>query len=65
MNSVQLEILKIDKQWYHEVKKNPSIPLFICLGEKHEVDLFDTYFKFQGSEEASTHDIFLDRKSVV
>jgi Tfp pilus assembly protein PilF len=59
MNSVQLELVKLDKQWYREVKKNPDTPLFVCLGEKHELNLFDTYCKYQISEQASTQDIFL------
>ena len=59
MNSAQLELLKIDKQWYGEVKKNPDLPLFVCLGEKHELGMFDLYFKYQISEESSTNDLFL------
>jgi hypothetical protein len=34
MNSVQLELLKLDKKWYKTVKQSPQVPLYVCLGGK-------------------------------
>ncbi|TWP31365.1 tetratricopeptide repeat protein [Apibacter muscae] len=59
MNSVQLEVLKLDKQWYREIKNSPQSPLYVCLGEKHELRLLEGYFKSQSSDQAKTKDLFL------
>lgn len=59
MNPVQLELFKIDKQWQQVVRKHPSETLFLCLGERHEVNLFEAYFKYQLTEESRTDDMFL------
>ncbi|WP_129717532.1 tetratricopeptide repeat protein [Pedobacter sp. SYP-B3415] len=59
MNPVHLEMVKIDRRWKQVVRENPASPLFICLGEKHEVHLFETYFKYQLREDARTDDMYL------
>ncbi|WP_118951991.1 tetratricopeptide repeat protein [Taibaiella helva] len=59
MNPVQLEIVKIDRQWQREVRQHPDTPLFICLGERHELNLFEAYFKYQLSDESTSDDLFL------
>lgn len=59
MNPIQLEILKIDRQWQQEVKQHPEAPLFIGLGERHELNLFESYFKYQLSDDATSTDIFM------
>jgi len=59
MNPVQLELFKIDKQWQQVVRKYPLETLFLCLGERHEVNLFEAYFKYQLTEESRTDDMFL------
>ncbi len=59
MNPVQLEIVKMDRQWQQEVKQHPDVPLFICLGERHELNLFEAYFKYQLSPDSNSRDIFL------
>lgn len=59
MNPIQLEMLKIDRQWQQVVRQNPLETLFLCLGERHEVNLFEAYFKYQLTEESRTNDMFL------
>ncbi len=59
MNPIQLELFKIDKQWQQIIRKHPSENLFIGLGERHEVNLFEAYFKYQLTEESKTNDMFL------
>jgi len=59
MNPIQLELFKIDKQWQQVVRQHPSETLFLCLGERHEVNLFEAYFKYQLTEESRTDDMFL------
>ncbi|CAH0199410.1 hypothetical protein SRABI27_01704 [Pedobacter sp. Bi27] len=59
MNPIQLELFKIDKQWQQVVRQHPSETLFLCLGERHEVNLFEAYFKYQLTEESRTNDMFL------
>ena len=59
MNPIQLEMLKIDRQWQQVVRQNPIETLFLCLGERHEVNLFEAYFKYQLTEESRTNDMFL------
>ncbi len=56
---MQLEILKIDRQWQQEVKQNPDALLFIGLGERHELNLFENYFKYQLSDDSTSQDIFM------
>ena len=59
MNPVRLELLKIDRQWYEQVKAHTDKPLFVCLGEKHTLNIFDVYFKSHGADEVESDDIFL------
>lgn len=59
MDPIQLELLKIDRQWQQEVRQQPDTPLFICLGERHELNLFESYFKYQLSDDSTTQDIFM------
>ena len=59
MNSVRLELLKIDRQWYDQVKGHADKPLFVCLGEKHGLELFDAYFKSHSADGMESHDLFL------
>jgi tetratricopeptide (TPR) repeat protein len=59
MDPIQLEILKIDRQWQQEVRQYPDVPLFICLGERHELNLFESYFKYQLSDDSTAEDIFM------
>lgn len=59
MNPVRLELLKIDRQWYEQVKAHTDKPLFVCLGEKHTMDMFDTYFRSHGADEVESDDFYL------
>ena len=59
MNSVRLELLKIDRQWYGQVKGHAGKPLFVCLGEKHGLKLFDAYFKSRSADGMESRDLFL------
>ena len=59
MNSVRLELFKIDRQWYDQVKGHADKPLFVCLGEKHRLKLFDAYFKSHSADGMESHDLFL------
>ncbi|WP_419867825.1 tetratricopeptide repeat protein [Chryseobacterium sp. CT-SW4] len=59
MNPVDLELVKLKRQWQNVVKLNEDKPMFICLGEKHETDLFDGFIKSRLSEDYDGEDIFL------
>ena len=59
MNPVRLELLKIDRQWHEQVKAHTDKPLFVCLGEKHMLNMFDVYFKSHGADEVESDDFFL------
>ena len=59
MNSVRLELLKIDRLWYGQVKGHAGKPLFVCLGEKHGLKLFDAYFKSRSADGMESRDLFL------
>ncbi|GAB0155195.1 hypothetical protein CHRYSEOSP005_04560 [Chryseobacterium sp. Alg-005] len=59
MNPVDLELVKLNRQWKHEVSRNENIPMLICHGEKHETDLFDGFMKSRLSEDYEGEDIFL------
>ncbi|WP_415326069.1 tetratricopeptide repeat protein [Chryseobacterium sp. MMS23-Vi53] len=59
MNPVDLELVKLKRQWQNVVKTNGKKPMFICLGEKHETDLFDGFIKSRLSEDYDGEDIFL------
>ncbi|GAA4152194.1 hypothetical protein GCM10022217_06790 [Chryseobacterium ginsenosidimutans] len=59
MNPVDLELVKLKRQWQNVVKANDKKPMFICLGEKHETDLFDGFIKSRLSEDYDGEDIFL------
>lgn len=58
MTPVDLELLKIDRQWKKELKQNPGAALYICSGEKHEVQLFDGLMKSKMGDD-DDGDIFL------
>ena len=59
MNSVRLELLKIDRLWHGQVKGHADKPLFVCLGEKHGLKLFDAYFKSRSADGMESRDLFL------
>ncbi|WP_412850565.1 tetratricopeptide repeat protein [Chryseobacterium sp. PMSZPI] len=59
MNPVDLELVKLKRQWRKVVAKNAEKPMLICVGEKHETDLFDGFIKSKLSEDADEGDIFL------
>lgn len=62
MNSVQLELIKLDKLWSKTIKQTPSTPLYVCLGEKQELKLFEAYFDYQNSDASNTQHIFISLK---
>ncbi len=59
MNAVYLEMVKLGKKWNQEIKKNPEAISFVLLGEKPQNQLFETYFKYQLSDESKTNDTYL------
>ena len=59
MNPVDLELVKLKRQWRNVVAKNEKMPMLICLGEKHETELFDGFIKSKLSEDYDEEDIFL------
>nr|WP_315034744.1 hypothetical protein [uncultured Chryseobacterium sp.] len=59
MNPVDLELVKLKRQWQKVVSKNEEKPMLICLGEKHETDLFDGFLKSKLSEDEEGEDVFL------
>ncbi|WP_228375331.1 hypothetical protein [Chryseobacterium sp. UNC8MFCol] len=59
MNPVDLELVKLKRQWKKVVSKNEEKPMLICVGEKHETDLFDGFLKSKLSEDEEGNDIFL------
>lgn len=59
MNPVDLELVKLKRQWQKVVSKNEEKPMLICIGEKHETDLFDGFIKSKLSEDEESNDIFL------
>ncbi|WP_449399273.1 hypothetical protein [Chryseobacterium wanjuense] len=59
MNPVDLELVKLKRQWQNVVKTNGEKPMLICLGEKHETDLFDGFLKSRLSEDYDGEDVFL------
>ena len=59
MNSVRLELLKIDRLWHGQVKGHADKPLFVCLGERHGLKLFDAYFKSRSADGMESRDLFL------
>ncbi|EJL74241.1 tetratricopeptide repeat protein [Chryseobacterium populi] len=59
MNPVDLELVKLKRQWQNVVSKNDEKPMLICLGEKHETELFDGFIKSRLSEDDDGEDIFL------
>lgn len=59
MNPVHLEMIKIHKKWYQELKANSNSITYVLLGEKYETQLFETYFKYQLSDDALSDDIFM------
>lgn len=59
MNPVDLELVKIKRQWQKVVSQNKETPMLIALGEKHETDLFDGFMKSNLSEDYEGDDIFL------
>lgn len=59
MNPVYLEMVKLGKKWSREVKQNPDAITYVLLGQKTENQLFETFFKYQLSEDARTEDVYL------
>lgn len=59
MNPVDLELVKLKRNWHNVVKNNMLKPMLIALGEKHETDLFDGFMKSRLSEDNEEDDIFL------
>jgi Tfp pilus assembly protein PilF len=59
MNPVDLELVKLKRQWQKVVSKNEEKPMLICIGEKHETDLFDGFIKSRLSEDEESDDVFL------
>lgn len=59
MNPVDLELVKLKRQWHTIVKNNAKKPMLIALGEKHETDLFDGFIKSRLSEDYNEEDVFL------
>lgn len=59
MNAVYLEMVKLGRRWLQEVKNNPEAITFILLGHKPENQLFETYFKYQLSDESKTDDTYM------
>lgn len=59
MNAVYLEMVKLGKKWNQEQKKNPEAITYVLLGERPQSELFETYFKYQLSDESKTDDIYL------
>lgn len=59
MNAVYLEMVKLGKRWQQELKSNPDAITYILLGHKPENQLFETYFKYQLSDESKTDDTYM------
>jgi tetratricopeptide (TPR) repeat protein len=59
MNAVYLEMVKLGKKWRQEIKNDPDAISYILLGQKVENQLFETYFKYQLSDESNTDDTYL------
>lgn len=59
MNPVDLELVKLKRQWKKVVSKNEEKPMLICTGEQHETDLFDGFLKSRLSEDEESEDVFL------
>ncbi|REC47419.1 tetratricopeptide repeat protein [Chryseobacterium pennipullorum] len=57
MNPVDLELVKLKRQWQKVVSKSEDQPMLICIGEKHETDLFDGFIKSKLSDDED--DVFL------
>ncbi len=59
MNAVYLEMVKLGKRWRQEIKNDPDAITYVLLGQKVENQLFETYFKYQLSDESNTDDTYL------
>jgi hypothetical protein len=59
MNAVHLEMVKMGRKWKQEVNNNPDAISYVLLGEKTQNQLFETFFKYQLGEEASSNDVYL------
>jgi Tfp pilus assembly protein PilF len=59
MNAVHLEMVKMGRKWQQEVKKNPDAVSYVLLGQKPQTQLFETYCKYQLSDESNTDDTYL------
>lgn len=59
MNAVHLEMVKLSRKWKQEVKNNPDAISYVLLGQKTQNQLFETFFKYQLSEEGNENDIYL------
>lgn len=59
MNVFNIELVKIQRQFYQEIKQNENKLMFIPQGNKEGLKFFEAMFKYQLSDEATTNDIFL------
>jgi tetratricopeptide (TPR) repeat protein len=59
MNAVHLEMVKMGRKWNQEVNNNPGAISYVLLGQKPQNQLFETFFKYQLAEEASSNDLYL------
>jgi tetratricopeptide (TPR) repeat protein len=59
MNAVYLEMVKLGRKWSQEQKKHPEAVSYVLLGERPQNQLFETWFKYQLSEESRTDDMYL------
>lgn len=59
MNPIDIELLKIEKKWQAELRANADKPMFICVGEKHEVELFDGLMRSKMSDDYDGKDFYL------
>lgn len=64
MDVFNLQLLKIEKQFYKEVKASSLHPLLLVLGQKQELLLFEAFFKYQLSAESTGEDLFLLQQQV-
>lgn len=59
MNPIDIELLKIEKKWQAELRANADKPMFICVGEKYEVELFDGLMRSKMSDDYDGKDFYL------
>lgn len=59
MNPVNLELAKINRRWRKEISNYPNVKMYTCLGEKHEVQLFDGLMKSKMEDDTGDDCIYL------